>query len=388
MERIEVRPVRTARERRTFLTFPWRIYRDDPLWVPPLLPERAKTIDPRIGTFFKRGGQAEFYIAWKNGEPVGTICAAEDRITNQQRNLRDCMFGFFECVDDEAVAKALFREASRWAMDHDLETLYGPFNLDYEDGYGVLIEGRERPPTILCGHTPSYYQDFVENYGFHPARGDNIAYEIDVDHDLPAIQRLSHLAERVRRRTDFSVRSADLIHWREEIERIYALINRSLAHLPDFIPWQREALFASLEPFRQIVDPDLVLFAESDGEVVGWFPGIPNLNEILIHVNGLRYPWDYLRLLRHQGDKPKCLAIKSVLVLPDYWDTGVSVLLFDEMAKRVLGKGYQWVDFSLTSDDNPNTPILATHAGARLYKRYRVYRLELVLNGIISGAKQ
>ena len=388
MERIEVRPVRTARERRTFLTFPWRIYRDDPLWVPPLLPERAKTIDPQRGGFFLRGGQAEFYIAWKNGEPAGTICAANDRITNQQRNLRDCMFGFFECVNEEAIACALFREASRWAVDHGLDTLYGPFNLDYEDGYGILIEGRERPPAILCGHTPSYYQYFVENNGFQPARGDNIAFGIDVDHDLPSLQRLSRLAERVKKRSNFSVRSADMFHWNEEIERVYNLINRALAHLPDFIPWQREALYASLEPFRQVVDPDLVLFAESEGEVVGWFPGIPNLNEIMIHVNGLRYPWDYLRLLQHLHDKPKCLAIKSVLVLPEYWDTGVSVLLFDEMAKRVLGKGYQWVDLSLTSDDNPNTPILASHAGAQIYKRYRIYRLKIVTNGTLSGAKR
>jgi len=352
-----------------------------------LLPERARTIDPSRGPFFKRGGQAEFFIAWKGGKPVGTICAANDRITNQQRSLRDCMFGFFECVEEEDVACALFREASRWALDHDLDTLYGPFNLDYEDGYGILIEGREQPPAILCGHTPSYYQHFVESYGFLAARGDNIAYQINVDPDLPPIQRLSRLAERVTRHGSFSVRSADMLNWKEEVDRVYTLINRSLAHLPDFIPWQREALYASLEPFRQVVDPDLVLFAESEGEVIGWFPGIPNMNEILFHVNGLRYPWDYLRLLRHSRDKPKCLAIKSVLVLPEYWDTGVSVLLFAEMAKRVLGKGYQWVDFSLTSEDNPTTPILASHAGARLYKRYRVYRLKLVGEETVSGAK-
>jgi GNAT superfamily N-acetyltransferase len=128
---------------------------------------------------------------------------------------------------------------------------------------------------------------------------------------------------------------------------------------------------------RPIVDPELILFAEADGQVVGWFPGVPNLNEVLIHVNGLRYPWDYLRLFWHMRRRPECLAIKSVLVHPDYWDTGVAVLLFDEMAKRAWAKGYRWADMSLTSEDNPDTPVLAERAGATLYKRYRIYRLKL-----------
>mgnify|MGYP002750491498 CR=1 FL=1 len=100
MSDLEIRPVRTAKERRAFLTFPWRVYRDDPLWVPPLLPERARTIDPQRGAFFKRGGEAEFFVAWRGGKPVGTICAAEDKFVNERRNRRECVFGFFEYVED------------------------------------------------------------------------------------------------------------------------------------------------------------------------------------------------------------------------------------------------------------------------------------------------
>mgnify|MGYP001050768986 FL=1 len=174
-----------------------------------------------------------------------------------------------------------------------------------------------------------------------------------------------------------SVRSADISQWDAETERVMVLMNTALAHLPDFIPWHRDALQASLQPFRQIVDPELILFAEYDGETVGWFPGIPNLNEAFIHANGLRCPWDYAALWWHLRKRPSCLAVKSVLVLPEYWDTGVAILLFDEMATRAAAKGYQWIDLSLTSADNPYTPTLADRMGARLYKRYRVYRLAL-----------
>jgi len=130
-----------------------------------------------------------------------------------------------------------------------------------------------------------------------------------------------------------------------------------------------------LEPFRNIADPDMILFAEVNGETVGWLPGIPNLNEAFIRANGLRYPWDYARLWWRMRHLPECLTLKSVLVAPEYWKTGVSVLLFDEMAKRARARGFKWVDLSLTSEDNPDTPVLAERMGARLYKRYRVYRL-------------
>jgi GNAT superfamily N-acetyltransferase len=89
----------------------------------------------------------------------------------------------------------------------------------------------------------------------------------------------------------------------------------------------------------------------------------------------LRYPWDYIKLWWHLRGQPACLAIKSVLVLPEYWGTGVSVLLFDELARRARAKGYRWADLSLTSEDNPYTPTLAQRMGATIYKRYRVYRL-------------
>ncbi len=376
MSTIEIRPVRSARDRRTFLTFPWRIYRNDPVWVPPLLPELAKRLDPEQGAILRRG-EGEFFIAWREGRPVGTICAAEDSPTNEGRNTRECLFGFFQYVDDYAVAAALVDRAIAWARERGLDALFGPFDLDYEDSYGVLIEGRDRSPALFCGHTPPYYKRFMEQYGFEPARGDNIAFAIDWQPDSPEARRLLRLADRIRGRGQITVRGADFADWQGEIDRVHRLLNAALAYLPDHIGWQRDSLAAIVEPFRQIADPELILFAEVDGKVVGWLPGIPNLNEAFIHANGLRYPWDCAKLWWTMRRPTESLTIKSVLVEPEYWNTGVSVLLFAEMAQRAWAKGYRWSDLSLTSEDNPNTPILAEHMGAKLYKRYRVYRLRI-----------
>lgn len=155
MPNIEVRPVRSKKERQIFLNFQWKVYQDDPLWVPPLLPERAKVIDPAHGAILKRG-KGDFFIAWRNGDPVGTVCAAEDPPTNQQRGKNECIFGFLEYIQDYDVFRALVETASDWGRTQGLNALYGPWNLDYEDSYGVLVDGRTRPPVLMCGHTPAY----------------------------------------------------------------------------------------------------------------------------------------------------------------------------------------------------------------------------------------
>ncbi len=376
MASIEIRPVQSHREQNIFLTFPWRIYSGDPLWVPPLLPERRKVIDPKRGKFYQ-DGYADLFIAWRGRNPVGTLCCGEDRTATDSRGFGECLLGFFECEEDYAVAEALFDRATTWAQDHGLIRLRGTFNLDREDSRGILIEGRDRPPAVYCGHNPPYYPEFFRRYGFEKFGGDSLAYAIDLDLEAKSIQRLLQLADRILQKKSIIVRGARMDDIDAEIDRVVDLQNRGLAHMDDFTPYTRAAIESMVLPLVKIADPDLVLFAEIEGEAVGWFPAIPNLNEVLIHLNGLRHPWDYLRLLRYTRFKPKSIAIKSVVVPPEYWDTGVSVLLFAEMARRAAAKGYTWADMSLTGEDNIDTWPLAHKIGAKIYKRYRYYVKEI-----------
>lgn len=376
MSAIQVRPIQSRREQELFLTFPWRIYKGDPLWVPPLLPERRKVVDPRRGKFFQ-DGYAELFIAWKDGQPAGTISCAEDQAATRSRGYGECQIGFFECVQDYAVAEALFDRATAWAKEHNLTCIRGTYNLDREDSRGILIEGRDRPPAVYCGHTAAYYPEFFEHYGFRKQGGDSIAYAIDLDLDAPPIQRLMRLADKVSQRKEITVRGARMDDIDNEIDRVVDLQNRALAHMPDFAPYTRAAIESMILPLVDIADPELVLFAEIDGQAVGWFPAIPNMNEVLIHLNGLRHPWDYLRLLKYSRYKPKSIAIKSVVVPPEYWDTGVGVLLFAEMGRRAAARGYTWADLSLTGEDNADTWPIAHRLGAKIYKRYRFYEKEV-----------
>ncbi|MFW6356247.1 MAG: hypothetical protein ACOC2Y_05960 [Spirochaetota bacterium] len=395
--RMEIRKMQGRREMRAFHTFPWKIYANDPLWVAPLLPERMRVTDPERGSFFTRG-EAECFAAFRHGEIVGTICVALDGNTVEKIGRREAIFGFFESVNDVAVAGALFEHADAWARERGLESLHGPFNLDYEDGYGILTDGRDRKPAILCGHTPPYYVDLMEALGFEPARPGNIALAVDLASRPPQLERLSRAAELARRRGRFRLRGADIKNWRDEAVRVHYLLNHSLEESgEEQIPWPIEAVESLIEPVLKIADPELVLLVDrpgapgeaggsaagpgggppvnGDGSItVGWFAAIPNMNEVIEHLNGLRFPWDYLRIPFAYLHRPKCLAAKSLLVLPEYHSSGVSALLFDELARRAAAKRYSWIDLSLTSEANPQTPVIAERAGAVRYKRYQVYR--------------
>ena len=369
---IEIRPANTGREKQLFLTFPWRIHEKDALWVPPILAERAKAADPARGVFFKNG-YADFFMVWKDGKPAGTICCSHETGGDPT----ECSIGFFDCIDDYSVAAALFAQAEAWAREHRLGMVCGTYNLDREDERGILVEGYDRPPVILCGHNPPYYAGFFERFGFVKRHDDGLAYAVKLNPHDPKIHRLIRLAEGVRKRQNFTVRTVNMNDLENELERVLLLQNRALEHLDGFVPYTYEAIAAMMLPLKDLADPDLILFVEAQGRSVGWFPAIQNMNEILIHLNGLRYPWDIIRALHYKNLKPKCLSIKSVAVLPEYWDTGAAILLFAEMAQRAIAKGYEWADLSLTGEDNPDTYDLARHMGAEIYKRYRFFRKDI-----------
>jgi GNAT superfamily N-acetyltransferase len=220
----------------------------------------------------------------------------------------------------------------------------------------------------------------VERYGFVPGRaGDNIAYRVDLRlaEDDPRLERLARIVHVLERRGHVSARPGRLDDWDHEIDHALRILNRGLAILADYAPWDHDTFAAHAESLRAIMDPELVIFGLVDGEPVGWAMGLPNLNEAIQRADGLRHPWDYGRLWWYARQRPECVCFKSIAVDPDYWNRGVDAAMVYALVQAARAKGYRWMDLSLTSTDNPMTPLMAGRMGAELYRRYRVYRLPL-----------
>lgn len=376
---LTITPVRTSTDRRRFYRFAWQVYRGDPCWVPHLWPQRKAYLEKQAAFFSY--GEGEFWLAKRDGEVVGTLGTAIDHTRNRDRGEKTAIFGFFEVLPgDYETAAAFWQHACGWARSHDLTELQGPFSFTANEDSGFLVDGFDTAPAIMMGHTPPYYAEFAERFGFEKLM-DSLAYRYffsQIDFNLDNVpQVLVRIANRCLERHGASaVRRARLAEWDQEIVRLHKVYNKSLSVLAEFSPLELAEFRAQALALKPLLDPDLVVIAQLDGRAVGFSLGMPNINEALIHANGLQYPWDYLRfaLVRRKitGASYKILALE-----PEAWGHGLEALMFLEMGRTLLQKGYTWADGSLTSEDNPQTNKLAARFGAQVYRRYRTYRLAL-----------
>jgi GNAT superfamily N-acetyltransferase len=258
--------------------------------------------------------------------------------------------------------------------------LRGPYNPTQNDEQGFLVEGRDCIPIIMTGHNPPWYPGFVERYGFKKWGPDEFCYGVSADGLKPDLSnlppKLGRVIELVRRRTKAKIRAANFADWGNEVERARQVYNRALSVLADFVPLDQDEFHRQVELLRPVVDLDLVLFIEIDGKTVGFALGLPNVNEALHHANGLRRPWDYLRFVWDRRNI-KGMSIKIIALDPDYWGRGLDALMYGELARQMVKKGFNFADLSLTGEDNPQTNRLAKVIGAEVYKRYRIYQLEI-----------
>ncbi len=375
---LELARVTTEADRRAFLGFPYRLYRHDPNWTPRLWPEQRAWLKRENG-FFDHG-DADWYIARREGEIVGTIGAAIDHHVNNALNQRCGAFGFLEFVEDYDVFTALIERAKAWLRVRGVTHMTGPQSFGSSDYPGFLVGRYDVPAALFEGHSPPYYLAFAERAGWPRSGADTLAYRAfrELVEGRPEMipAKIKHVAERVARNPRYAIRRAELGHFERELQIVLRLYNRSLATLPGFAPVAEDEFRRFVQELIPVLQEDMVLFALVDGREVGFSLALPNLAEAFKVCGGLRYPWQYpllwLGMRRITGVSYKILAME-----PEYWGLGLEALMFARMIEIALKRGYRWMDMSLTGEDNPQTNKLATRLGAEEYKRYRILKVEL-----------
>ncbi len=380
---VEIVPVQDQRSRERFVRFAWQIYRakdrDDPLWVPPLIRSQLHSLDPQRGSFF-RYGEAALFLARRDGRDVGRIAGWINHRANRFLNEKAAGFGFFETFNDYEVAQALLDVVCDWARGQGTETIRGPFYFSMDDSPGVLIEGFDHPPVLLCGHSPHYYADLIQRYGMTKYR-DAYAYWLnllvfkgDVANLPPKILRV---AEAVRRRTGVQVRAMRMEDWNAEVAQVMHLINEAMGYMRNHVPMDEREFIRFIEELRQVIDPDLVFFAEIDGQPVGFSATIPDVNQALKSANGRLFPLGWLRLWWGMR-RIDVASLKLLAVVEEYRSRGLDSLLYLETTRALLRKGYTWLDMSLTAEHNVMINRLVQNLGGQRYKMYRTYYMPLV----------
>ena len=355
-----------------FIKLAWKIYKNNPHWVPPLISEMKKKLNPKIHPFFKHS-QVELFVAYENYQPVGRIAAIIDYNHNNFHQEKVGFFGLFEAIENYAVAEALLNKARQWLKNRNMNVMRGPMNLNMNDECAFLLEGFDSPPVFMMPYNPEYYLRFMEKYGMVKAK-DLYAYLNEGIIKTP--ERIEKIARRAREKYNVKIRHADFKKLDEEIQKIKDIYNAAWEKNWGFVPMTDEEMDYLAADLKKIAEPELVLFAEVDEKPVGVAVTVPNYNEVLIHMNGRLDPIGIAKFLYH---RKKIKGLRSLIMgmLKEYRLTGISVLLFTETAKAARKLGYEWCETSWNLEDNHLINKFDETIGGRLYKKYRIYEKEI-----------
>ncbi len=373
MKQTTVRPVLTKNDRTRFIRFLWTIYKDSPSWVPPLMMDRRKLMDTKKNPFYQHA-DVEFYIAERDGQMVGRIAAIVNHNHNKEHGDKVGFFGFFECINDQAVANALFDKAKAFLIAKGMTAMRGPANPSVNDEYGLLIEGFDLSPTILMTYNPRYYLILLDGYGFKKAK-DLYAYLLS--QETVYSDRLERANAIVKKRQGLTIRSMDMKHFDDEVKLIKDVYNKAWAKNWGAVPMtdaEIDALAADLKP---IVVPGLVLFAQIQGKTIGFALSIPDINMALIHNNN----GSLLSGLFHLYTKKKKINLVRIIVLgvlPEYQSSGAAGVLFYETAARAKALGYLFGEASWVLEDNEAMNHSAEVMNGTITKKYRIYEMSLL----------
>ncbi len=367
---IEILPADNKNSFKEFLYLPFKLYGNDPLWVPPLLKD-IKAQFSQQNPFFRHAEVAPF-IAKINGNTVGRITAIYNEAHINFHGEKAGFFGFLECVNDPAVIQALIEKVKEWLERRGMILLKGPMNFSINEECGLLIEGYDSSPMLMMPYNPPYYSALLEQCGFTKAK-DLFAYIIDVPESLPEkVFRVAGIVEK----QGVKVRPISLKSFKQEMTIFKSIYNSAWEKNWGFVPMTEEEIDHTAKELKPIIVPELTLIAEYKGEPVGFMMLLPDFNYVLKKLNGRLLPFGIFKALWH-SKKIKNLRLLVLGIKEGFRRRGVDALLFTEGLKAVKKRGYVKVEFSWILEDNVPVQRLIEMAGGKLYKTYRIYETEI-----------
>ncbi len=367
---LDVRPVASKRDLSTFIKLPWRLYRNERNWVPPLISERRQFLDRTKNPWFEHG-EAQYFLAWRDGRAVGRISAQVDRILNEAQGNDWGLFGFFECEDDPQAAAALLDAADRWLRSRGRDRMVGPMDFTLNDECGVLVEGFERPPIILTNWTMPYYPALLEGAGMVKAM-DTLMWELNVSQRDKVHSAIWDVAGKVESKHGIVVRPMRKRDMQAEIDRFLTVYNAAWERNWGHSPLTEKEVRHYAKMLKPLLDEHWAFIAEKDGETVGAALTLPDYNQVLKHMNGRLLPFGWLKFLwyKRKIDRVRVFALG---VKREYQHTGVAARFYQlhfDSAEVTPQKGGEmgWI---LESNTSMNRAMEGM--GGTVVRRYRLY---------------
>jgi len=370
---VEIRPVTSKRELGTFIKLPWRLYRNEPNWVAPLLMDLKKRLDQQKNPFFKHA-EAQYFLAWREDRPVGRISAHIDRNFNEFQDNAWGLFGWFECEDDPEAARALLDTAERWLRERGRDRMVGPMDFTTNDEIGLLVQGHEHPPIILCPwHHPYYQRLFEQDVGIAKAM-DLYMWSLYVDKRENVHPAIWEAADKLESEHGIVCRNFRKKELHAEVTRFLDVYNAAWENNWASVPLNEEEVRHYAKDLKPVLDENWAMVAEKKdtGEVVGAALTLPDFNQVLAKLNGRLLPFGWITALREKS-KIDAVRVFALGVKPEYQHTGVAARFYQmhfDAAERTPQKGGEmgWI-----LEVNKPMNRAMEGMGGEIKRRYRVY---------------
>jgi hypothetical protein len=358
------------RQVRDFLDLPFRLYQDNPYWVPTLRMDDRLRLNPKRFPFYQHS-QAGFFVAYDDERPVGRIVAIENRRFNEYNRKKTAFFYMFECEDSHTVADALFQTTFDWALANGLDTVIGPKGFTPLDGIGLLVEGFQHRPALEQPYNPAYYVDLIEAQGFEPQR-DLLSGYLSADIDFP--ERVHKLSERIQKRRGLRIARynsrKDLLSLLPHLKNLY---NHSLTSISGNAPLTDAEMSSMANQLLWFADPKLIKIVMKDDDPVGFLLAYPDISAALQKCKGRLFPFGWLTVLR-EFKRTDWLNINGAGLLPEYRGLGGTAILFSEMYKSVVEGGqFRQAEVVQIGTENENMQREMQNFGIDFYKMHRLY---------------
>ena len=374
-DEIRVAPVSNRRQLNAFIRLPWRLYAQDPLWVPPLKLERRLHFSS-LNPYFAHS-RWQGWIAWQGDRPVGRISAQVDELHRRHYGVQSGHFGFLECENNPDVMRALVAESERWLVQNQTEVITGPFNFSINQECGLLVDGFDTPPMIMMPHNHRWYADLLEQQGYAGAK-DLYAYWIRPDFAIPRVMQtlVDRFGKSVR------LRGLNRKKFKQEMETLRDIFNDAWSDNWGFVPFTREEFAELGTSLRLFVPDDFILIAEHQGKAVAFIVILPNLNEVLHDLDGNLFPsglFKIIQALRKRRIRTGRIPLMGVRKELQNTPLGIALVLLviHNLRQPVIDRGIEGVELSWILEDNQGMRSILERAGSRLYKTYRIYRKQL-----------
>lgn len=335
--------------------------------MPPLRRDIYELIDPDRHPFHQHG-TVQLFLARKGDQVVGRIAAVHNDLHVERFGELTGFFGLFESERDPRISNALFDAARDWLASRGLETMRGPASFSLNEECGLLIDGFNGPPVVMMSYNPPWYEELTEAYGFTKSK-DLLAYFFPEAH---APERMLRMADKLRERYRVKVRTLDKKRFWDEVELVAQVYNEAWEDNWGHLPMTEAELRYMAKQLKPVVDPNLVVFAEIDGEVAGFGLALPDFNVALKRMNGNLFPFGWAKALWYSR-KIDTARVLILGVLEKHRRSGVAELMELELIKNALARGITKSEFSWILEDNVSIRTPLERMGASVYRTYRMY---------------